>query len=208
MKKQRFFMLGIITVLVAVLSLTFVSSTFAKYTSTVSGSDTAKVAKWEWTLGTQDVSKTVAGDVEVFKTIVDTVDGNTDANVGADLIAPGTKGQFQFVLTNNSEVDGSFAVTFTETNTSGIPLQYSLDGTTWYDSIHELSTTEAGELAGELAIGAAAKTITVQWRWEFEASTGGHAGHTNESDTNLGAYGTNPAPQITIAYSILLEQID
>ena len=71
MKKNKFFMLGIITVFVAILSLTFVSSTFARYTSQVSGTDSARVAIWKWSF-TEDVQGTQSSlaTIDLFKTQV------------------------------------------------------------------------------------------------------------------------------------------
>ena len=47
MKRNKLFILGICTVMVALVSLSLVSGTWAKYTSTVSGSSAARVAKWD-----------------------------------------------------------------------------------------------------------------------------------------------------------------
>lgn len=208
MRKNRLFILGIFTVMVALVSLSLVSGTWAKYTSTTSGSDTAKVAKWEWVLNGEDPVATATGIVDVFSTVYDT-DGTTDeTDVDGNLIAPGTSGSFQFELTNKSQVTGAYAIVLEETNTSNVPLQYSLNGTDWYDSIAELNAANATELANTLAIGALEKVVTVSWRWVFdnEESGDGHDGQTNGTDTTLGAWTTQP--EVKINYTITLVQVD
>lgn len=85
MKKQRFFMLGIITVLVAVLSLTFVSSTFAKYTTDGQAMDTARVAKF----GVVVEAGAVAAEVK--ETDGTTAEEHVTAGATELILAPGTK---------------------------------------------------------------------------------------------------------------------
>lgn len=85
MKKQRFFMLGIITVLVAVLSLTFVSSTFAKYTTDGQAMDTARVAKF----GVVVEAGAVAAEVKEADGT--TAEEHVTAGATELILAPGTK---------------------------------------------------------------------------------------------------------------------
>ena len=200
MKKQRFFMLGIITVLVAVLSLTFVSSTFAKYTSTVEGTDTAKVAKWEW-----DVAGHLDGDdhafttVDLFNTAVYELNaaGNVteadDADVvnGTDkpIIAPGTGGKATFVISNTSEVNAKFAIDFT-VNEDDVPLHWSLDNVNWSEDLADIAETA-------INAGTESDPITVYWRWAFNGD--------DAVDTPLGETAT-AQPEITV--KIVFTQID
>ncbi len=189
MKKQRFFMLGIITVLVAVLSLTFVSSTFAKYTSNVSGDDTARVAKWEWTY----VAGTGGDEIEfdLFNTVKDS-DGNTESDVkvgtGETIIAPGTQGSFELVFGNASEVNAEYLVEFDVTNADNIPVEFSTDNAHWASSISDLSAV--------INMGAGASN-TIYWRWVFNGDDG--------DDTALGEVGT---ATVTVKATVTWTQID
>lgn len=174
MKKQRFFMLGIITVLVAVLSLTFVSSTFAKYTSTVNGNDSARVAKWEWTYEGQDIKTFDDAQFDLFETLVYEVknDGTIDIASGQDaqvaagtdaetIIAPGTGGYFTFEFTNNSEVEAQANVVLSAT-LNGVPIQFSLENTTsavWGDAA-SITISEKVEMGATVE-------VTVYWKWAF-----------------------------------------
>ena len=183
MRKNRLFILGIFTVMVALVSLSLVSGTWAKYTSTVSGSDSARVAKWEWTYNSADVLTSF--EFDLFNTTY--TDSNVDVNGKNDdavVIAPGTTGSFTFGFKNESEVNAEYSVTFTETNANNIPVQFSLDGTTWKDSLAELNIAETAIDMGDDA------ECTVRWRWVFEGTeSGAHAGQTDSTDTELGING-------------------
>lgn len=196
--------------LVAVLLTTCViSGTFAKYTSTATGSDIATVAKWSIKVIDTEIAATT--DVEnlyfnLFDTINDTNNTADETNVSDNLIAPGTAGSFEFKVKNDSEVNAKYSVTLTETNASNIPLQYSVDGTEWKDSIAELSMTDLTD--NEINIGVE-ETVTVYWRWVFEGTTNGaHAGQIDATDTALGIAGQGTAPTVTIKLSITVTQID
>ena len=193
MKKQRFFMLGIITVLVAVLSLTFVSSTFAKYTSTVSGSDSARVAKWAWTY--EGVNLGADLEFDLFNTILDTKDDAAETDVAANLIAPGTHGSFEFNFTNNSEVTGKYTIVFSS-GEEVAQIKYSLDETTWVEDIASLNT-DALIKDVNVAMGASS-TVTIYWQWVFE-------GGVNPADTTLGL---NGGVIQTVTANVTFEQID
>ena len=196
MKKQRFFMLGIITVLVAVLSLTFVSSTFAKYTSTVSGSDSARVAKWAWDYkGSALAKETATVAFDLFDTINDTKDPYGDETDVADtLIAPGTQGSFVISFQNKSEVTANLKVTFAQTETDAtLPIEFSFaeDFATAVDDIADLIWNE------DLGIGSGAVTKTVYWRWVFDGS--------DSVDIALGWKGTDT---ITVTMNVVFTQVD
>ena len=194
MKKQRFFMLGIITVLVAVLSLTFVSSTFAKYTSTVTGSDKARVAKWAFS--TVDLAaKTV--EFDLFKSDYTESHVDKDGNGSEVVIAPGTTGKFEFTVTNNSEVDAIYSVIF-ESNEAGVPLVFSEDGTNWVGTLEDLNVSNAEFNMTNTA------TVTVHWKWAFEG--GEAAGWTDANDTSLGTAGTLAEP--TVKITLVFTQVD
>lgn len=197
MRKNRLFILGIFTVMVALVSLSLVSGTWAKYTSTVSGEDLARVAKWD--VKFNGVSATGADNetspqvvtFDLFNTVKDTLGGNeADVKVGSSetIIAPGTTGSFAINLSNASEVTAQYAISYTAVK-NNIPVQFSLDGTNWKDDITELNVSASDST--KVAIGEAADTITVHWRWAFEGTTtDAHAGQTDGSDTTLGLTGT------------------
>lgn len=211
MKKNRLFMLGLVTVFVAVLSLTLVSSTFARYTSTITGGDSAKVAKWLVTY--EDQNETVNGAAnqtnitfdlfngvkELDNTGIPTEDAETDiSDASGALIAPETGGTFEFTLSNSSEVNATYAITYTITNTPGIPLEYRVKVGTgeysdWDDTLANVAATSLAHTSGTV-------TYTIQWRWVGQDG--------NADDTTLGVNANDAAQVISINATIVFEQVD
>ena len=205
MKKNKFFMLGIITVFVAILSFTFVSSTFARYTSQVSGTDSAKVAIWKWSF-TQDVQGTQSSlaTIDLFKTQVYDLDGSNNVVVGTDdaeikdgagqpIIAPGSGGKATFIISNESEVSANYRVNFTAEE-KGVALEWSLDNATWKTDIAGLNIADT-----KLVYETGTATINLYWRWVIE---GGE--NTNQEDTNLGLSPVEP----TVTVQVIMTQVD
>ena len=204
MRKNKFFIAGLVTVFVALVSLTLVSSTWAKYTSTVEGSDSATVAKWEWNY---KGAKIESGDVsfDLFNTILDTKDSNAETDVKADLIAPGTKGSFEFSLQNLSEVNATYSVTFSSELVGGtgyLPIVFTLkDGegnVMASDTQLSAFNTELVEVAANM--GDAAATYTVEWEWVYEGNNG--------ADTALGEAAQAGNVKYNVAMRIVMTQVD
>ncbi len=192
MKKNKVFLLGLITVFVAVLSFTLVSGTYAKYTSTVSGDSSARVAKWafDYKGNSMDLSSSEIA-FELFETVKDP---NVATGKNENIIAPGTSGSFEITVQNKSEVTATYAIDFTETNSNNIPIEYSIDGTKWENDINELDIA-----ATTLAMGSDAVTKTVHWRWVFSVEGG------DSADTTLGIGGT---ATVKVEAKITFEQVD
>lgn len=206
MKKSTFMRTaGIMLVLCLILSCT-VFGTMAKYTSEIEGNDTAVVASWKINVGSQDIT-TVTDPLtfNLFSTIKDS-DGSAEADVtGTKTVAPGTSGSFDLEIENASQVTARYTVELTESDGNTIPLQYSVDGTTWVDSVAELTMTELTD--NTLAIGAT-ETVTVQWRWAYEGGEGYHAGQTDGTDTTLGVNAQTAPASVTITAKVIAEQVD
>lgn len=206
MKKMSIFALLLAAVVVTSYS---VSGTYAKYTSTFNGtSDTARVAKWAFKVDGQPVSNTF--DFNLFNTVVDTVDGNTDADVAAAgqgenaIIAPGTKGQITVALNNDSEVNAKYEVNYEVDNTAGIPVEFSVDGNVWKDNIDALDFTE--ENAKSINKGATAD-INLYWRWVYEVADNGN-GEDIARDTKDTDLGIANSATITVTADVTVTQVD
>lgn len=194
MKRNKFFMLGIVTVLVAVLSLTFVSNTFAKYTSTVTGNDTARVAKWAWEIDDVALAKGATGvTVDLFETIIDTKTGAEETDVKSELIAPGTTGSFSLKFDNLSEVNATYAVDFTLTNTANVPIEFSLSGDpgSWETDLNKLDIP-----ATAIAMVNGTATVTVYWQWDFDGD-----------DTSIG-FDAQSGVEVTVQAAVTFDQVD
>lgn len=172
-------------VLAVVVTAYSVSGTYAKYTSTFTGtSDSARVAKWAFKLNDADATETF--NFEIFDTIneADTTTTEDDvASKGTDtVIAPGTGGSFDIKLTNDSEVTAKYAIDYTITNADSIPLEFAVvkDGEelSWKNSIDDLDIS--ADNAKNIAINGS-DTVTVKWRWAFNGD--------DTKDTDLGKDG-------------------
>lgn len=215
MKKNRMMRLAAVLLVLVLLTTSVISGTFAKYTSTVSGADTATVAKWSFTQKKADndtaelivANKTETITFDLFATINDSTDGNDETEVANDKIAPGTMGSFKLEIQNTSEVDAVYTLVLTEkqenNNTTVIPIQYSYDGYTWKDNIADLKLeNQAIDMTTSLE-------KTVFWRWAFDVTDTTH--HTSQSDVNdttLGILAQSTAPTVTITATITFTQVD
>ena len=170
MKRNKTSRLVAVALLLAVIGLVLISSTYAKYTSTIAGSDTAIVAKWSVSAG--DAFKTF----DLFTTVKDSNGTDTEDDVKADRIAPGTSGAFTVALKNDSEVTANYAITVEQENTE-VPIKYSIDGQHWYKAT-ELATVNSA-LGGTLAFTGSSKItedtpvskdITISWKWDYSES--------------------------------------
>lgn len=187
-----------ILLLVAMISLVLLSGTYAKYTSTYSGSDTAVVASWKITNGNQVANIDLFGVSKIYDTkdVTDFTTGTVDADVrtGTDngIIAPGTWGKFSYTVTNDSDVNAEYTVTYT-VDEAGVPLKWSVDGNTWTDDLSNVSTTA---LAMDDSM-----TVTVYWKWDFTDTDPRDA-----NDTALGEAVTLARP--TVGISTIFTQVD
>lgn len=160
-------------------TLCFVGGTFAKYTSSSTGTDSATVAKWDIKVNSVNIATTDTFTFDLFKTITDSdlSSAETDMDpVDGTIIAPGTSGKFDIVIKNDSQVNATYAIDYSVTNTNSIPVQFSVDGTTWKTDINELDVT------GVAIDMDATTTVTVQWKWIFDGD--------DVIDTNLGSAAT------------------
>ena len=195
MKKNKMMRIASVLLVAVLLSTCAISGTFAKYTSVATGTDSARVAKWAFEIN--DTALTDTFTFDLFKTIQDT-DGSAETDmspVDGTIIAPGTKGSFAIKLENTSEVTAQYAVAFTATNANNIPVQFSLDGSTWKTAISDLDIAAAEST--QLAAGTGSATITVYWQWAFNGS--------DATDTALGTTGT---ATIEVAAAVTLNQVD
>lgn len=202
--KNKTLRLALLVLLLAVVTMSVISGTLAKYVESVTGTDTARVAKFEYTLS----GMTGDGDTKtlnLFDTATDTgILGNL-ASDGKKLVAPGSEGSIDVVLTNTSEVKISAGFTLTETNTNKIPIVYKYNNA-YYSSVipanTEVTLHDGGTTAtvtGDLSALAAAvgnatpvnqnatSTISLGWAWAF---TGDGTTQTDSSDTTLGKAGS------------------
>ncbi len=191
MKKNIAMRVASLVLMCTIVTSCFVSSTFAKYTSSVSGSDTVTVAKWAITINETDATQTQSVAFDLFSTIKDSDGTSAEGDVKADRIAPGTSGSFNLAVANNSEVTAKYGIAFEITGAT-IPIEYSIDGgQSWKASLDDVAETQ-------IAQGGNAN-VTVMWRWPFSTSA-----QQDTTDTSAGI----AASTITVNATITATQVD
>ena len=210
MKKNRMMRLASALLVAVLLTTCTISGTFAKYVTTASATDTARVAKWGVTVeatGNDAFAPSYEADtagVTAYTVFCETDmdhDGFTD-----DVLAPGTSGHLgkltikgkpevmvDVLVSTHLEIDGKWEVDGAEY----CPLVFTVNGVTYgtydtnatnrYDTIYHL------EIAVENAMTKLDDTIPantdlagtydfdIYWEWPFEVGTPDAAGiYTND----------------------------
>ena len=218
MKKTKLMRAALLLLVLTLITSCFVGGTFAKYTTSAEGSDTARVAKWGVVITAhgETFAKTYATDTEnVAGTIANSV---VSAN---KVVAPGTKGNMVgMTITGTPEVavNVSYAANFkVEGWTVGdnfyCPLQIkvgstTIDGATFTDAAlfenavnTEISTYSKNYAAGTDLSTASVTTPSVSWEWPFSVNAADDA-----KDTALGNLET--APTVSLEVTTTVDQID
>lgn len=219
MRKNKF-MRAASGLLVAVLLTTCViSGTFAKYTTTSTGEDSARVATW----GFEDTSSITLNDL--FKTTYD----NDNVKGNDDVIAPGTTNSADFAFKyTGAEAAPEVAYTLTVDTTGSTcaqdiqdnkNIQWQLDDGTWgtwnqlIASIKALSGNESGtkqyapsQLPEELTGSNGKLTHTVAWRWIFDDTKAETTTNTDTKDTEMG--NAADLADVTLKITITATQVD
>ncbi len=221
MKKNKMMRAASALLVLTLLSVCVISGTFAKYVTSVSGNDEARVAKWGFT----QASISLDG---LFKDAYDTTVKSSD---GAAVIAPGTTGSktFDFTYGGNGtapevsytfdvSTDGSTIADDIKANTN---IQWKLDnGTygTWDDMIAAIEAL-SGDKSGTKTYGPnelptafkdkGANTHTISWQWLIDDGSETKDAADNDqnvTDTNMG--NKTDLDQVKIVVSIKATQID
>lgn len=150
------------------ISAAMISGTFAKYSDTYAGEDTALVAKWEVT-GTGGGFNTSGGGVtlDLFSHAYDV---NIATGLSDDLIAPGVAGDFVLTFVNSSDVAAMVDFTIATTGSAlNVPIKYGFTtGAGINLDAAQLATALDSEFAN-IAVGNPSTTVTktVYWSWPF-----------------------------------------
>lgn len=168
MKKSKVLTIALVVLLAAVVTMTIISGTLAKYVETVRGTDSARVAKFDYeaTVGGQTLTATPQA-INLFNTVNDAQVYGTGVNKNGNdkLIAPGTSGHFDVVVNNKSEVDIAVSYEITETNAGNVPIVYYIkDGSTtkYYSAkVSDTSVAVGSDIASELGLANGAAQVTI-----------------------------------------------
>lgn len=203
MKKNVMMRVASILLVAVLLTTCAISGTFAKYVATTTGTDSARVAEWNMQInGTSFNDATFT--FNLFNTIKDsnlTADETDIVPADGQIIAPGTSGNFDLVISNASEVTAKFWFAFTSVETSDIPIEYQivpegdvLNDANWTDDVTDLDKAYAA--AQTIAV-AGQTTFKVYWRWVFNGN--------DAYDTSLGVNGN---ATVTVTVVLGAEQVD
>lgn len=202
MKETKKGILLMLVLLLFVMGTYFVTGTYAKYTTEVTGTSETAIAGWAWEINDEALTKdTTTYELNLFETINDSNATDEEGNVTDGLIAPGTSGEFDIKIKNNSEVDATYAYDFEVINNLGAKIQWSTDNATWTENIADLNVSET-----TLAIGSEAATKTIYWKWVFEDNETQDA-----KDTEVGfaaAAADAEAKKVVVTATLNLTQID
>lgn len=163
-----------------------VSGTYAKYTTAGTMSDSARVAKWDYS---------VPNTLDLFSTTYDHADGN-----GEKIVAPGARNSYTFSIGGSSEVDAEIKVDVITSDEAtkvaalptGVlasktitgdydPIKYSLIKEAATDADSEtvlLSEGTYSDLIAALENITAIGDYTITWEWPYEGN--------DVADTKLG----------------------
>lgn len=225
MKKTGFMRAALLLLVLTLITSCFVGGTFAKYTTSASGADTARVAKFgvQITANGGTFAKEYATD---DNTVAGTI-ANSVVSTSENVVAPGTRGDMvkmtlsgtpevavrvgytANVIVSNWTVDGAFYCPIT-IKVKGGDENFVFHGLDYADAeqfaravANEIGTFSANYVAGTDLSAAGVTTPEVSWEWVYEGD-GVH--QTNEKDTALG----NAAAPATIKLEIetTVTQID
>lgn len=221
-RKRSSMMVRLVAVLAVVMMFTmcFVGGTFAKYTTSKSGTDSATVAKWGVSItGTADTFKeTYAKNDNSFSLAANTVVSN------ANVVAPGTSGEMAaFEITGTPEVAVRVAFTGTlELSSNWVdaeghyycPIEIKVGDTTFkgktYTSTDDFEAdvnAKIAEFSKDYEANTNLSTISsdapaISWKWAF-------AGNDDAKDTDLGnQVAVSNAATITLSVTVTVTQID
>lgn len=193
MKKSIFGKIGAAAVVLTLVTGSLVGGTFAKYTSTATGTGTAQVAAWK--IAMKEGTNPIEGKEFVFNL------ENTDPTVTSKqgTIAPGSKGEIKFTIDGTgSEVGYTYTVNADISGLGNVPIKFysDVDRKTPIDFTSNKAEVANGSVElDDVKIG---QTASIYWAWD---ST------TDETDTSLGELGEAENRRGTIVVKITASQL-
>ncbi len=192
--KKKMVVLGVL-LLAVVLTGYSVSGTYAKYVSAFDLVDEARVAKWAFTLNGDEPTNTEI-DMDLFKESYESFNGTSTDTVsseaGVNVVAPGTFGEYIFVLDGSAETNYTVDMVATIENEivdgSYNPIFFRLDGGQWMNSSDfedALENLYAGKVfeAGDPLNN---KTHKIEWVWAFDTKNNVSSETGNQDDLYFG----------------------
>lgn len=226
MKKNKIMRLASALLVLTLMTTCAISSTFAKYTTSTTGNDSARVAYWGF-------NQAAATNIDLFD---DTYDGTVKGENGANVIAPGTKKTTTFAFgydTNANATKPEVAytlkvdadVTGTTTDLDANPsfkwtLKKGDETAAEYNTVAELTAAikklsgdstgtkryEAGTLPA--AFTSADEIYTIGWEWKFEDPSTTPAAVTQQDVTDTAMGNATTLDNVNLKITITATQVD
>ncbi|HVI39448.1 MAG TPA: hypothetical protein VM577_02215 [Anaerovoracaceae bacterium] len=174
--------------ILCLVSTVMISGTYAKYTSTYAGQDTALVAKWDIFTTGGGIGLTEGGtaDLDLFHHTY----SNVAAKVGDKyIIAPGVAGKFILEFDNNSDVTADITFEIATTSAVTVPIEYSLNNFGDTLTLDQLESELNGATSAfhNIIANTGPVTETVSWRWVYDVNPLDPPGDAADiADTQLG----------------------
>lgn len=172
MKKSIFTKMGAAAMVLTLVTASLVGGTFARYTSTVSGTATATAAKWDVKFTKNDADKTTMENATIKLT------PKVTTGKAANTIVPGDTGEFDIVIDgSNTEVDFNYSIYLTAANEIGAN---ELTGIKFYSDAEmntEITADTPLKEESTIAFNSEQKKITKKIYWKL-ASDGSDANDT------------------------------
>ena len=220
MKKTKFMRAALLLLVLTLITSCFVGGTFAKYTTSTTGNDSARVAYWGF-------DQAAVTEIKLFNTTYD--NGNVNSSNTDNVIAPGTSQSSTFAFgyanykTNKitaPEVAYTFVVsadgsTCDESIKNNTNIQWKLDNGEWgtWDAliaaIEALDGNKTDDKYGAGSLPDAFKdanvsTHEVGWKWAYSVDADGDV-----ADTGMGnATDLTDLANVTLKITITATQID
>lgn len=233
MKKNVMMRLASVLLIAVLISTSAISGTYAKYVTTESGSDNARVAKWGVVIEaesfgmfttdyeTDDDTASFTGDYSVSSAV-----GDRD-----DVLAPGTEGSFANIsITGTPEVAVDVAIVATVDVSENwvdaddnfyCPVTVTVGGNNFcgldYTSAADFAAAIKADIDGKseqyapntnLAETYDNTNLDLAWAWAFENATGTENNQNDVKDTFLGDAAVSEDLTISIGVDITVTQID
>ena len=216
MKKNRMLRVAAVLLVAVMLTTSVISGTFAKYTTSATSEDSARVANWGFErTNSMDLTNLFLGSYQ-----------NVVSNNGDDVIAPGTEGSTTFAFaydgangTTGPEVAYTFEVKVEASCDDAIlangNIQWQLDTNgygTWDEMIADITALSGSETGKQqyapntlpAAFTDADEIHTISWKWIFDEAAGG--ANLDDLDTALG--NDNDLADCSIKITITATQVD
>lgn len=155
MKKSKKKGIFIALLVLLVVGMFLLGSSYSKYITQVDGKGVIEVAKWAFLVNGETASITNLNLAQTYQK--DTLVANR--------IAPGTRGSFDIIIdATGSEVGIDYKVAFANETNKPNNMKFYYNGTT-ANSIKELETLLTGTISAEAEN--KVRTMTVEWEWSY-----------------------------------------